>query len=199
MKTRWIPVAVLLLAAFAAGAENFLHHSLQATVLVADPDRAVAEIESWADQAGGYVLLKSSDRIVLRYPFDRVLELSERVEQLSEDIVELSRGAVDLREEMLGLQAGIRSREEILQRNLGLFDRADVAGTLAIETEVFALIEEIEELKGALRKLNVDRAFGRAEIAFQVREQSLPDKLPSSFPWIDSLDFYAFLREGASR
>lgn len=201
MKRKWfvlLLLGVLTLGGVPAGAQSYLHHSLQSTLLVADPEAAAEVLERWAQERGGYVLLKSSDRIVFRYPSGDNLALSRRVEELSEDILELSRQAVDLREQVLRLQAGIRSREEILQRNMALLDRADVAGTLAIEKEVFALVEEMEEMKGALGKLEVDRAYGRAEVAFQVLEQSLPDSLPSSFPWINTVDLYAFLREGAA-
>jgi hypothetical protein len=31
-----------------------------------------------------------------------------------------------------------------------------------------------------------------------VLEQSLPDSIPSSFPWINSVDFYSFVQAGVA-
>ena len=118
---------------------------------------------------------------------------------VADEMVELSPSAVDLREEVLGLQSGIRSRQEILERNLSFIDEADVDGTLAIESEIVQLLAEIEELKGRLRKLNVDRVYSRAEVSMRFMQQSIPEDIPSSFGWINTVDFYGFMREGGGR
>ncbi len=49
-----------------------------------------------------------------------------------------------------------------------------------------------------MRKLETDRTFARAEIKLAFLEQSIPERLPSSFAWINGVDFYAFVR-GAFR
>ena len=104
--------------------------------------------------------------------------------------------AVDLREDLLGVRSGIRSREEILQRNLAFLDRADVKGTLAIEREVMALLREIEGLKGRLRRLEADRMMALARIDLTFLEQTLPEDIPSSFGWINGVSFYGFVGGG---
>jgi hypothetical protein len=111
----------------------------------------------------------------------------------AEEMVEFQLEARDLREEILGLEAGARSREEILARNLTYLDRADVTGTLAIEKEVMQLLGEIEALKGRLRKLENDRRLAKAEIQLNFLEQALPEDIPSSFYWINGIDFYRFM------
>lgn len=187
---------LLMFPCLICSADNFLHHSIQATILVADADQAADLIARWADDSGGYILFKSSDAVVIRFPFTEIGKLRAFLENLSELVIEISPQAVDLREEIPGIQSGIRSREEILQKNLSFIDRADIAGTLAIEKEIILLIEEIEGLKGRLNKLNVDRKFARAEIYLKFMEQSLPEDIPSSFDWINTVDFYSFMREG---
>ena len=133
---------------------------------------------------------------MFRFPFNEIKGLRELFTDISERIIEIAPGAVDLREQILGLQSGIRSRESILKKNLSFIDRADVAGTLAIEREVHALLQEIESLKGTLRKLNTDRRLARGEIYLSFREQSLPQDIPSSFDWINTVDFYKLMQEG---
>ena len=187
-----VPGSILL----AEEADNFLYHHLRATLLVADPAESGDLISRWAESKGGYFLLKSENQVVFRFPFNEIKGLRELFADISERIIEITPGAVDLREQILGLQSGIRSRESILKKNLSFIDRADVAGTLAIEREVHALLQEIEKLKGTLRKLNTDRRLARGEIYLSFREQSLPQDIPSSFDWINTVDFYKLMQEG---
>lgn len=183
----------------AAEAENYLYQNIEATVLVVDPDKAAESLELWVEQTGGYTLLKSSDRVILRLPFERIPQLRATLRELSEDILEISPQSQDLREQILEAQAKINSREEVLRQSLALLDQADVQGTLAIEKEILTLIDEIEQLKGTLQKLNIDRTFSRAEISLRYLEQTLPENIPSSFDWINSVDFYSFIDQGFTR
>jgi len=183
----------------AAEGENYLYQNIEATVLVVDPDKAAESLELWVEQTGGYTLLKSSDRVILRLPFERIPQLRATLRELSEDILEISPQSQDLREQILEAQAKINSREEVLRQSLALLDQADVQGTLAIEKEILTLIDEIEQLKGTLQKLNIDRTFSRAEISLRYLEQTLPEKIPSSFDWINSVDFYSFIDQGFTR
>lgn len=183
----------------AAEAENYLYQNIEATVLVVDPDKAAESLELWVEQTGGYTLLKSSDQVILRLPFERIPQLRATLRELSEDILEISPQSQDLREQILEAQAKINSREEVLRQSLALLDQADVQGTLAIEKEILTLIDEIEQLKGTLQKLNIDRTFSRAEISLRYLEQTLPENIPSSFDWINSVDFYSFIDQGFTR
>lgn len=176
--------------------DNTLYHDIHATLLVADVDVLGDLIAQWAEDSGGYLLLKSTDRIVVRFPYTKISYFREFLEQNADLVVEIAPRAVDLREHLLGLQSGIRSREEILLKNLAFIDQADVTGTLDIEKEILMLLGEIEGLKGKLRKLNVDRAMARAEVHLRFMEQSLPENIPSSFSWINTVDFYSFIRGG---
>lgn len=183
----------------AAEGENYLYQNIEATVLVVDPDKAADSLELWVEQTGGYTLLKSSDQVILRLPFERIPQLRATLRELSEDILEISPQSQDLREQILEAQAKINSREEVLKQSLALLDQADVQGTLAIEKEILTLIDEIEQLKGTLQKLNIDRTFSRAEISLRYLEQTLPENIPSSFDWINSVDFYSFIDQGFTR
>ncbi len=188
---------LLLLATAAAGAEEpYLFHHVTAMLLVADPDRAAGRIASWAEEQGGYFLLRSNERAVIRFPASQVGRLRAFLEEVAEQVVRFDPRATDLREKLLRVRSQISSREQILQKNLSFIDQAGVEGTLAIEREVMGLLQEIERLKGALRKLEVDRRMALAEVSFRFREQTLPENIPSSFPWINDIDFYMFMQEG---
>ena len=55
-------------------------------------------------------------------------------------------------------------------------------------------MEEIENQKGRLRKLENDRLFALGEIKLSFKEQTIPTDVPSSFAWINTIDFYRFMK-----
>jgi hypothetical protein len=189
-------LAALLLPTTLGAEENTLQQSVQVGMLVADPDQAGDRIEGWAEAQGGYLLEKSSERVVLRLPLARLPLLRGFLEGLSEDILAYAPQAEDLREQLSQTRSGLRSRQEILKRNLALLDQADAAGTLAIEQELLSLIEEVEGLQARLAALSLDQQYARVEIALSFRESPLPRDIPSSFGWINKVSFYALVEEG---
>ncbi len=177
-------------------AEDYLAHSMNASILVANPTDTAEMITQWTEDRGGYFVYKSPELVRVRVPSDQIGSFRAFVEESAEQIVELGIEARDIREEIVNLRSGIKSREEILQRNLLYLGRTDVAGTLAIEREIRSLMGEIATLKGRLRKLNIDRALAHAEVYLSFQEQTLPQDIPSSFAWINTIDFYRFIQEG---
>jgi len=183
----------LLLAALAGAEESYLHQSVAATMLVADADLAADRLEAWAETRAGYVLFKSTEAVNLRLPHAELPGLRGFLEELSEDILDFAPRAVDLREELARTRSSLASRREILGRNLALLDKADVAGTLAIEREILGLVQEVERLEAALARLPVDREYARVQVALRFVQATLPEDIPSSFPWINQVSFYPFI------
>jgi hypothetical protein len=177
------------------GDENYLSHNISAVVLVSDAEHTSDLLTGWAENTGGYYIFKSRDRVSLRIPYQKIGDLRSYLEDVSEEVVKIDLQAQDLRETILQARSGLRAREEILEQNLKYIDKTDVKGTLAIEKEILRLVSEIESLKGRLRKLETDRLFARGEIHLSFQEQTLPQDIPSSFDWINSVDFYSFMEE----
>jgi hypothetical protein len=201
MKQRIVGFTLFLFLLLGAGIitaseENYLHQQLEATLLVAEPDLVADKIAQWAESSGGYFLVKSTAKVIIRFPWGKMDELREFLKKISEEVVTLLNKATDLRESFLEIQSGISSRQEMLANTLGFLDRADIKGTLAIEKEVINLLKEIEELKIKLRKIYIDRAYALATIHLNFFQQSIPQDIPSSFGWINRLDFYTFIKEG---
>jgi hypothetical protein len=165
-------------------------------ILVADPEGTAGRLAEWAEGRGGYYTYKSTELLVLRVPMDQLEALRVLAEGEAEQVVSIGFEAQDLREGIVSATSGIRSREEILEKNLSYLDRADVAGTLAIEREITRLLQEIEALKGRLNMLVHDTRYARAEIQLSFMEQTLPHDIPSSFQWINSIDFYTYVQKG---
>jgi hypothetical protein len=176
--------------------ENFRRVTVTARLIVFDPEAVREHIVTWIENNNGYFLVKSDTLLTARVPVDMVRQFAQTLEELGIDIEKISETSEDIREELVMVQSGINSREEILTKNLQLFNRADVEDTLGIEQELVLLLEEIEELKGRLNKLNVERQFAHVELSFLFKKSELPEKIPSSFDWINTLDLYRFKQEG---
>lgn len=186
---------LLVLLAMSAFSEDYLAYTLYARVLVNDPIIAGDTITEWIEAKGGYFYYKSKDGVYVRLPDQYLGEFVEFLKTLGQEIEDISPQSVDLRENMQAAESGLTSLEEMLQRNLQLFDRADVDATLAIEQEITYLIEEIERYKGQLKKFNVDRAYAQIQIDLSFRASALPEKIHSSFSWINNLNLYNFVQE----
>jgi hypothetical protein len=188
-------LAIVLLTGPSAPAaeENYLARSMRFHIVVQDPDAVAGRIIDWTESRGGYFLFHSRDRVKLRVPLEEAENFRAYVEGQAEELVEVSLQARDLRERAIRLRAGIKSREEILDRNLSYLGKTGVEGTLAIEREIMGLVTEIEGMKGELRKLEVDRRYISAEVSLSFKDQTLPTDIPSSFAWINSVDFYRFV------
>jgi uncharacterized small protein (DUF1192 family) len=191
----WILLFLLLAPAASLYGEDYLHHTIESRVVVAWPEDAARTIVRWAEQRGGYFVLHSTERVVIRFPDEHVKQMHSFLQQTCDHVLEYSPRVTDLREDLLSVRSGIRSREEILEKNMSFIDRADVTGTLEIEKEIMQLVEEIERLKGKRRKLLVDKDYAVADIGLRFKEQTLPDSIPSSFDWINSVDFYRFMQK----
>jgi hypothetical protein len=185
---------ILLSAPPVLHAENYMGRSMEMQVMVANPEHTADMITDWTERRGGYYIYKSTDLVVLRVPMKGLEELRLYIEGNAEQIVSVAFEAQDLRLSMVSVQSGIRSREEILERNLRYLRNTDVEGTLAIEREITRLLQEIESLKGRLRRIKNDMTFALAEIHLSFMEQTLPQDIPSSFEWINSVDFYSFVK-----
>jgi hypothetical protein len=173
--------------------ENFRFISISATVLASDPNETSSELARWAEEQGGYFTTMSTGYVILRFPYDSAPDFREVLEETCDDVYSYSSTATDLRESILTYQSGIEARMEILARNLRLVDSADFSGTLYLEQEILRLMSEIEALRGSLRKAENDRRMAYAYIQINFQAQTLPDHVPSSFEWINTIDFYSFL------
>jgi len=176
--------------------EKYRSINITTSLIVFNPEETQDAIVSWLDNNKGYFLKKSDTILTARVPVEKVREYTHMLEELGVDVEKISETSEDIREEFVNLTSGIKSREEILEKNMKLFSRADVEDTLGIEQELILLLKEIEEFKGRLNKLDVDRKYAYVEISFIFKKSALPEKIPSSFDWINTFDLYKFKQEG---
>jgi hypothetical protein len=187
-------VATLLVAALAGPSvlwAGTLAYDVRASAIVLDAEKVGLALTSFADDAGGYFLLRSLDTVVFRIPAARVGEVRSLLAGVTEVVLSYEPSTRDVREELAAVESALTSREEALTLILD----ADVAGTLALEREIAGLMGDIESFRGRKQRLENDAAFARVEVSLSSRRQTVPSQRPSSFAWVNSVDLYRFLRE----
>jgi hypothetical protein len=187
---------IILFTVQQADGDEYRSIIIHATLVVFHPEEVQDRIIGWIEENRGYFLVKSNELLSLRLPTEKEAAFRQYLENLDEEVMSIDTESEDLREEILGLRSGIKSREEILVKNLELFAGADVEATLGIEHEFVLLLKEIENLRGRLNKREVERKYLFAEISFVFKRTTLPEKIPSSFGWINTLNLYRFKKEG---
>jgi hypothetical protein len=190
-----LAMALAVVLPVALAAQTYLHTFIQASLVVKDPDAAAAQIAAWAEQQGGYFLERSGQQVVVRFPGTASGDFRSHLEQVAEFVVDYAPAARDLREEFLQIEAGISSRQAMLDLTLSFMAEADVDGTLALERQVNELVSELENLRAARNRVATDRSFATATVGLRARQQTVPDKRPSSFAWINAVDLYRLLAE----
>lgn len=196
MKKHFCLLLLVFLSLIVWAEENFLFFDINISLLVFDADKVQEDIISWIEKEKGHFIYRSDNQLNLRVPWEASMKLRGFLNAMDLDVLEFNQNAMDLREEILQLKSGIKSREEILAKNLALIDRADTKGTLAIEQEVVRLIREIEYRKGRLTKLEYDRLMASVQISFNFKQSSRPENIDSAFEWLNQVDMYELLKGG---
>ncbi|MBN1411356.1 MAG: DUF4349 domain-containing protein [Spirochaetales bacterium] len=180
-------------------ADEYKKVDLYITLVVFNLDATQDKIVDWVEAEKGYFTVRSPASLVVRFPAVETEAFKTLMESLQEEVKDIRQDTTDLRESILSVRSGIKSREEVLNRELKLINQADVEGTLDIENEVTALLEEIEELKGRLLKMENDLKYTYAEISFSFKRSALPSNVPSSFDWINTMGLYKMMGRGESK
>lgn len=204
MKSRLLILAALLCLVPISthlSAQQNLAQTVAAQIAVTDPDQAARSIGAWAEQHGGYFVIRSLDRISFRVPPKALPELRAALDRVAFQVLAYNPAAHDVSDELSRVEAGITSRTDAADRIMKYLSTADVSGTLAFEKELNGLVSEIESLEGRKRYLLDSVSLARVEVGLSSAQRDIPEVLPSSFAWINSLGLYRFLNAtgGGSR
>lgn len=179
----------------ASAARTMTSQTLDAVILVSDRFEAADAIEKWVDKNGGYLLSRLEKRLILRVPSPALDDFVHFLETAAEEIIRIEQNTKDIGQSLLETEAGIRSKQELFERSLSLIDQTDLSTTLAIESEILSILDDLEGLKGTRQKLLAEGNLARVQIDFTLEEEKLPESLPSAFPWINAVDFYFLMQE----
>ena len=195
---RGLPILLCLFVAifaFPSGlvAQENLSHTIWAEILVDDGEDAGQDLVQWVEDAGGYYTLRSLEMVRLRVPSNLVPDLRSELAAYARDLLSYNPSSSDRREERVNLEATITSREEALARLLEFVGEADAAGLVTFEREINETLSALETAKGRLRELENSVAYALVEVYFTTVGRSIPQNLPSSFAWLNTVGLERFL------
>jgi hypothetical protein len=172
---------------------DLLATSIDIQVIAADREAAGEALARWAETTGGYFTYRSLERVELRVPNAQLSAMRDFIEVQKLEVIEYNPATIDLRSELRDIDAAVTSRREALDRILVYLEESTVRATLAFERELRSLNAEIERYAGRRRVLLNDIAYARVTIALSMRERTIPDWIPSSFAWMNTIDLYRFI------
>jgi hypothetical protein len=179
----------------AAGETSTRRQTMDAVILVGDRFIATDVLEAWVESKEGYLVSRQEDELILRVPSSLIEGFADYLEEIADDVVKLEQSTDDIGQDLLEIEAGIKSKTELFERALVLIDQTDLATTFEIEKEILSILGDIERLQGRYRKLSGEADLALVTISFTVEEETVPQHLPSTFRWINAVDFYALIYE----
>lgn len=181
-------------------AETAIRGSL--SLQVSDPAAAQAAVIASARAAGGWFAELGDDRVSLRVPAASARAWLTESEKLGR-VVDRSWSATSLDQELVELEARLRSREEVLERYLAVLADAGPDAFVAVQSSISRTIAEIESIQGRIRVLRDQAAFARLDLSFRFVDRAVPVRDgSSSFAWINTVnlaDLQAAFRAGRHR
>ncbi len=159
-------------------------------VVVVSQADATRSIQSFAEQAGGYLQESDSGSITIRVPADKFEKTLERIASLGE-VVDRSVKAADVTEEMLDLNIRLDNARKTRDRLLEHLAKSDkVEDTIKIEAELSRVSGEIERMEGKLRYMQSQIAMSTIRVDLNVLAPRTPGSngnLDLPFDWIERL------------
>ncbi|HHN93573.1 MAG TPA: DUF4349 domain-containing protein [Anaerolineae bacterium] len=182
-----------------ATTERLIIYDADMTLVVQDTDRALAEVESLAEELGGYVSSSNTQEyaegsrasVVLRVPADQLDTAMNRLRGLALEVRQESRTGQDVTEEYVDLNARLKILQAAEQELLELYQKRQAEGEVDDILEVYRQLvsfrQEIESLTGRIQYL--EQAAAMATITVTL----IPDTLAQP------VEFGGWRPEGTAR
>jgi ABC-type Na+ efflux pump permease subunit len=174
--------------------ERLVIENADLAIVVPDPKARMAEINSLANELGGYVVSSNlyqsftsfgkevpEATIVIRVPVDRLDEALERIKEDAVDIQYENRSGQDVTEIYVDLQSRLKAKEAAEAKLLEIMDQATRAeDVLAIYLQVQTVQTEIEQLKGQIKYYEESAAMSSISVRLIAEESTQPIEVG---PW----------------
>lgn len=157
-----------------APAERKVLYAANLTVVVAEPDTAVAKTVRLAESLGGFMSSSSSTSARIRVPAERFEEAMTTISGYGKLQSKYVSGQ-DVTDEYLDLGIRLENAEKSRARYLELLARAEtVEATLAVERELERLNEVIDRYKGQRQRMDQLERFSTIDAAFRQKAKLGP-------------------------
>ena len=158
----------------ATAAKRKVLYTANLTVVVAEPDSAVARTVRLAETMGGFMSNTSSNSARIRVPAARFDEAMATIAAYGKLRTQYVAGQ-DVTDEFLDLGIRLENAEKSRARYLELLARAEtVEATLAVERELERLNEVIDRYKGQRQRMDRLERFSTIDVNFPQRAKPGP-------------------------
>lgn len=157
-------------------------------VKVSDKDQAADAIIADAEKRGGYFARRTDDEVVLKVPVAAADGLIDGVEALGV-VVDKSFNARDVGARLGELRTRLKSRQDVFARYFQVLDTASISSIVEVESEMTQLVQEIEQLKGAIQLIEHKLQLAQITVRFRFRDRRPPARDgSSSFAWLNTVN-----------
>ncbi|HPJ38537.1 MAG TPA: DUF4349 domain-containing protein [Spirochaetota bacterium] len=146
-----VPLVVTLMvfsgAVFSAG--DMVIYNYRYSLAAGDPDAVIESIRDFAKRNGGYVKFFSNNRIDLRLPAGREVQLKNTISRMGY-ISEENQSRQDVSKILLDLKTQLKVKKKLLRDLKEIFNSSKLSDTLAVERELGKVIVDVENIKGRI-------------------------------------------------
>jgi hypothetical protein len=160
---------------------------------VLDLEGSIQRIREQMPQYQAFPKLIHQQKLTIRLPIPQLHLFSQVIEKMGV-VVDKQLVRSDLTQELKQLEAGVKSKREILDQLQKLIAVADMANTLEIERQMRSMIRELEELQGRMRTQFDQTELATIDVSFTLPERQTVNQKLSSIPILNDLSVDALLR-----
>ena len=201
----WLPLALPSMALAAPptsqpAAPNTLAIRGALTLNVKIPTRVGKALIDRARALGGYFSLRQDQRVVLKVPAARFDELLQWTKKQG-DVLQHSHHANNLGQALAEKRSRLASKQAVLKRYMRVLQSARVRAVVTVERQITQLVQEIEQLQGAIHLIEHQLRYAQLQVDFRITTPSRPASAsrPSPFEWLNTVNlptlYGAFSRE----
>lgn len=184
------PAAVAELTSVTAPEQQGLLLTYQANLALAvyEVDKGLDAVEELTRQAGGYLVSRNGNAIVVRVPASHFDGSLKQVLALGE-VLERQLQVEDVTAKVRDLDARLQNAEAVRKRLTELLAGASkTADALAVERELARVSEDIERMKAELKRFHELVAFSTLTVRFEApHAEALDRRFKLPFPWLENL------------
>ena len=162
----------------------------QATLVLAvyEVDQGLDAVEAMARSAGGYLVSRSGNAIVVRLPATAFDANLQQILALG-DVLQRDLQVEDVTAKVRDLEARLQNAEAVRRRLTELLSGAvKTEDALAVERELARVTESIERMKADLKRIRELVAYSTVTVRFEApHAEALDRRFKLPFPWLNQL------------
>ena len=182
------PVADLTSVTAPERAGLLLTYQANLALAVYEVDKGLDAVEKLTRDAGGYLVSRGSNAIVVRVPASHFDGSLKQVLALGE-VLERELHVEDVTAKVRDLEARLQNAEAVRKRLIELLAGASkTADALAVERELARVAEDIERMKAELKRFRELVAYSTLTVRFEApHAEALDRRFKLPFPWLENL------------